>query len=123
MRGRGAGISSIALTLVSLLSQGRRGVEPSNVEVHPDGLRLGEILDRGRAVLAAKTGVALATPGQPHIGIAIGVDPDRAGAGFLGKTLHPSDVAAPDTCGQTIRGAIRYPPVVSSAPSLSPIAT
>src|ERR1700682_2640774 len=66
MRGRGAAMSAIALTLVSLLSQGRRGVEP-----------------------------------------------DRAGARLLGKTLHPSDVAAPDTCGQTIGGAIGYPHRVS----------
>src|SRR5215472_17040361 len=67
----------------------------SGAEVHPHRLRLGEILDRGGAVLAAEVGIALAAPWQPHIGIAVGVDPDRAGAGALGEALYPADVVAP----------------------------
>src|ERR1700739_4770047 len=44
--------------------------ESSDVEVHPHGLWLGEIIDRGGAVFPAETRVALATPGQPPLRIA-----------------------------------------------------
>src|ERR1700726_4375050 len=81
----------------------------SGAKVHPDRFWLGEILDRCRAVLAAEAGVALATPWQPHIGITIGVDPDGAGAGALGKTLGPDHVPAPDTRGEAIGRAVGDP--------------
>src|SRR5258705_13081688 len=77
-----------------------------DVQVHPDRLRLGEIVDRRRAMFAAKAGIAHAAPGQPDVGIAVGVDPDRAGIRFLGEALHPSDVAAPDACGEAVGGAV-----------------
>src|SRR3954447_12141352 len=81
----------------------------SHVEVHPHRLRLGEILDRGRAVFAAEAGIAHAAPRQPHVGIAIGVDPDRAGTGLLRKALHASDIPAPDAGSQAIGGTVGDP--------------
>src|SRR4029077_2365388 len=70
--------------------------EVSDGQIHPDSLGLGEIVERGGAVLATKAGVALAAPGQAHVGIAIGVHPDRARARPLGEALQLADVAAPD---------------------------
>src|ERR1700722_13727179 len=81
----------------------------SDVELHPDGLWLGEIIDRRSAVFATQTRVALAAPRQPHIGIAVGIDPDRARPRLLGKTLHPSHVTAPDARGEAVRCAVGNP--------------
>src|SRR5262249_43746495 len=58
------------------------------------------------AVFAAEAGVAFAAPRQPHIGVAIGVDPDRAGAGLLRKPLHAAHVGAPDAGGEAVGGAV-----------------
>ena len=53
-------------------------------------------------MFAAKAGIALATPWQADIGIAIGVDPDGACPGVPGEALHTSEVAAPDAGGQAV---------------------
>src|SRR5260370_7726916 len=66
-----------------------------NVQVHPNGFRLGEILDRRRAVFAAEAGIAHAAPRQPHIGIAIGFYPAGAGICLLRETLYASAVPTP----------------------------
>src|SRR5262245_4964012 len=73
----------------------------SDAQVHPHRFRLGKIVDRCRAMLAAEAGIALTAPRQPHIGIAIGVDPHGAGAGAFGKALHTTHVAAPNAGGET----------------------
>ena len=92
------------------LPQGEREEsEPSHVQIHPHRLRLGKILDRGRAVFPAETGIAHAAPRQPHIGIAIGVDPDRAGFCLPGETLDAADVAAPYPGGEAVGGAVGDP--------------
>src|SRR3954470_13535530 len=80
-----------------------------DVQVLPDCFGLGEVIDRGGAVFATETGVARSAPGQPYIGIAIGVDPHRAGLRVLGETLHASDVVAPDAGRQTVGGAVGDP--------------
>src|SRR4051812_22992169 len=80
--------------------------EVSDGQIHPDSLRLGEIVERGGAVLAAEAGVPLAAPGQAHVGIAIGVHPDRAGAGPLGEALQLADVAAPDAGSEAVGRAV-----------------
>src|SRR5207245_1513279 len=51
-------------------------------------------------------GLANATPRQPHVGIAIGVDPDRSGLRLLRETLYPSDVAAPDAGREAVGRAV-----------------
>src|ERR1700721_2927887 len=91
----------------------------SGAEIHPDRFRLGEVLDRRRAVFAAKAGVALTAPRQPHIGIAVGVDPDGSGPRALGEALDPAHVAAPDACCKAIRDAIRSPQRVGFIPKLA----
>src|SRR5579862_9071558 len=78
-------------------------------EIDPHRFGFSEVLDRRRAVLAAEAGVALATPRQPHIGIAIGIDPDGAGAGPLGKALRTEHIAAPDTRSEAIGSAVGDP--------------
>ncbi len=57
-------------------------------------------------MLSAEAGIAYAAPRQPHIGIAIGVDPDGAGIHFLRETLHASDVSTPDARGKAVNGAV-----------------
>src|SRR6202048_110681 len=104
-------ISAIAPTRVSRLAlvnarwPGRR----SDVQVHPHRLRLGKIVDRRRAVFAAEAGIAHAAPRQPHVGIAIGIDPDGAGLGLLRETLHASDVPAPDASREAVGGTVGDP--------------
>src|ERR1700694_3248561 len=78
----------------------------SDVQVHPNGFGLGEILDGRRAVLATKAGIAYTAPRQPHIGIAIGVDPDGAGICFLRETLDASDVATPYPSREAVGSAV-----------------
>src|SRR6266404_4679539 len=78
----------------------------SDVQVHPNGFGLGEILDGRRAVLATEAGIAHAAPRQPHIGIAIGVDPDGAGICFLRETLDASDVATPYPSREAVGSAV-----------------
>src|SRR5215475_9018516 len=79
---------------------------PSNVQVHPNRLRFGEIVDRRGAVLPAEAGIPLAAPRQSHIGIAIGVDPHRASPCPLRETLHTTHVAAPHPGSEAIGGAV-----------------
>src|SRR5260370_11789362 len=83
----------------------------SAIQIHPHRLGLGEILDRRRAVFAAEARIAHAAPWQPHIGVAIGIDPDGAGVRLLRETLHAPDVAAPypsrEAVGSTIGNAQR----------------
>src|SRR5258708_569384 len=88
-----------------------RSIGLSDVQVHPNRLRLGEIINRGRAMFSAEAGIAHSAPRQPHIGIAIGVDPDGASVCLLHETLHAPNVAAPhpsrEAVGSTIGDAQR----------------
>src|SRR3982751_294906 len=83
--------------------------EVSNGQIHPDSLGLREIVERGGAVLAAEAGVALAAPGEAHVGVAIGVHPDRARARLLGEALQLADVAAPHAGGEAVGRAVGNP--------------
>src|ERR1700693_5359372 len=81
----------------------------SLIERQPDGFGFREVLERGVAVLAAKTRLARSSPWQPNIGITVGIDPYRAGLHSGGHAMHPSDVRAPDARRETISGPIRDP--------------
>src|ERR1700730_112776 len=61
----------------------------------------------------AEAGIAHAAPRQPHIGIAIGVDPDGAGIRFLRETLHASDVSTPNARGKAVGSAVGDPKRIS----------
>src|ERR1700756_3198216 len=100
---------SQSLKLPALRPAPPDGANTSGVQVHPDRLRLGEILDRGGAMLAAEAGIAFTAPWQPNIRVAVGVDPYRAGAGAPGEALHAAHVATPDAGGEAVRRAVGEP--------------
>src|ERR1700736_2569129 len=81
----------------------------SLIERQPDSLGFREVLERGGAVLPAKTRLARSSPWQPNIGVTVGVDPYRAGLQAGGHAMHPSDIRAPDARRQTIGGPVRDP--------------
>ena len=60
-------------------------------------------------MLAAEAGIARTAPRQPHVGIAVGVEPHRAGVGPLGEALHAADVAAPYAGSEAVRRTIGDP--------------
>src|ERR1700730_11308000 len=101
----GGSYSPIKRSISEPLSTGC--IMQSLIERQPDGFGFREVLERGVAVLAAKTRLARSSPGQPSIGVTVGVDPYRAGLHAGGHAMHPSDVRTPDARRQTIGGPIR----------------
>src|SRR5258708_7348458 len=81
----------------------------SLIERQPDSFGFREVLERGVAMLAAKTRLARSSPWQPNIGVTVGVDPYRAGLQAGGHAMHPSDVRAPDARREPIGGPVRRP--------------
>src|ERR1700730_17848758 len=67
----------------------------SLIERQPDSLGFREVLERGVAVLAAKTRLARSSPWQPNIGVTVGVDPYRTGLHAGGHAMQPAGVRPP----------------------------
>src|SRR5258708_762263 len=85
---------------------GARGLFYLMIERQPDRFRLGEILNGRIAMLTAQPRLAGTAPGQPNVGVAIGVAPHRAGFEPGRDPMYASNVRAPNAGRQTIRSTV-----------------
>src|ERR1700730_6835837 len=78
------------------------------VYCQPNRLRLGEILQRSLAMLAAEARLTRAAPGQTHVRITVSVDPNRAGLQARRHPVDAANVGTPDTRRKTVGRAVRH---------------